>query len=107
MRLKGWFESLLAYRLTCWCDLPTRSSCAENLTIFQTREDLYQFNAGWFYNSEVNISQRKQIDRELIGLRINGTVSRQVVIDCELEVAVPSTIADQIRMFRHTVERVD
>lgn len=51
------------------------SSC-DNLTIFETQDVLYQFNGGWLYNSRVNDTDRKLIDRELISLRIDGTVRR-------------------------------
>lgn len=55
----------------------------ETLTIFETKDLLYQFNAGWLYNSQVDEERRKVVDRELVGLRIDGTTRR--LIDQQLE----------------------
>lgn len=46
----------------------------EGLTIYETENPLYEFNGGWLYNSLVDVAERKQVDRELTALRINGTV---------------------------------
>lgn len=53
--------------------------CKE-LTIFETRDILYQFNAGWLYNDVTDVAVRTRIDRELVALRINGTI-RQLIED--------------------------
>ena len=50
----------------------------DQLTIFNTRDVLYHFNAGWLYNMNVDEERRKQVDRELVALRINGTVCYEV-----------------------------
>lgn len=58
--------------------------CAERVTVFETEDVLYQFNAGWLYNRNVSVRRRQAIDRELVGLRIDGTVSfRKVETDRE------------------------
>lgn len=35
---------------------------------------MYQFNGGWLYNSKVDTSARKRVDRELTGLRKDGVI---------------------------------
>lgn len=47
----------------------------DKFAIYKTRNALYAFNAGSLYNSAIDSKQRKQIDRELLALRINGEVS--------------------------------
>lgn len=52
--------------------------CAGELTVFETRDVLYHFNAGWLYNDRCDQEMKKQIDRELVALRINGSIRKAV-----------------------------
>lgn len=70
--------------------LATRSSCGE-MMIFETKETLFNFNAGWLYNEGSDEEFRMRVDRELVGLRINGTTRRLIDeavgdFSCETEV---------------------
>eukprot|EP00177_Eucheuma_denticulatum_P000477 GFKZ01000839.1.p1 GENE.GFKZ01000839.1~~GFKZ01000839.1.p1 ORF type:complete len:565 (+),score=72.70 GFKZ01000839.1:73-1767(+) len=70
--------------------LATRSSCGE-MMIFETKETLFNFNAGWLYNEGSDKEFRMKVDRELVGLRINGTTRRLIDeavgdFSCEVEV---------------------
>lgn len=63
----------------------------DTLTIFETKDILYHFNGGWLYNEKVDPSRRLQTDREIIGLRIAGTLRKileEQVVDfsCESEI---------------------
>ncbi|CAN8075781.1 unnamed protein product [Agarophyton chilense] len=49
------------------------SDC-EELTITDTKESLHKFNSGWLHNKRVDKSKRRTFDRELVFLRIDGTV---------------------------------
>eukprot|EP00178_Gracilaria_changii_P021142 TRINITY_DN62989_c0_g1_i1.p1 TRINITY_DN62989_c0_g1~~TRINITY_DN62989_c0_g1_i1.p1 ORF type:complete len:556 (+),score=71.52 TRINITY_DN62989_c0_g1_i1:423-2090(+) len=59
--------------------LMQHSTCDE-LSIFETKDVLYQFNGGWLYNFAVGEERRLQVDRELVGLRIKGR-TRELVDD--------------------------
>lgn len=48
---------------------------ADKLTIFETKDILYHFNAGWLYNNKCDTEFRRRVDREIIGLRVDGSVS--------------------------------
>lgn len=69
---------------------------AETLTIFETKDkdSLYQFNAGWLYNSQVEDTFRKKVDRELVALRINGAVRAHISL-CTLHACLPRSPANQ------------
>ncbi|KAI0559716.1 hypothetical protein FGB62_139g223 [Gracilaria domingensis] len=45
------------------------------LTEWTSRQPLPSFNIGWLYNKEVSDDERMSLNREIVGLRINGTVS--------------------------------
>lgn len=42
--------------------------------IMKSEYELYHFNGGWLYNSKVHTRTRKQVDRELMQLRIMGDI---------------------------------
>lgn len=53
-----------------------------DLTIFETKDVLYEFNGGWLYNAAVNDTLRRQIDRDILSLRISGKVRDRYASDC-------------------------
>ena len=53
-----------------------------DLTVFRTRDILYQFNAGWLYNEAVDATWRSVVDRQLLGLRIKGKVRHPFPVLC-------------------------
>ncbi|CAN8062850.1 unnamed protein product [Agarophyton chilense] len=48
------------------------------LTEWPSRQPLPSFNIGWLYNREVTDTERMAINREIVGLRINGTISNLI-----------------------------
>eukprot|EP00178_Gracilaria_changii_P002503 TRINITY_DN136_c0_g2_i8.p1 TRINITY_DN136_c0_g2~~TRINITY_DN136_c0_g2_i8.p1 ORF type:complete len:572 (-),score=69.17 TRINITY_DN136_c0_g2_i8:915-2630(-) len=47
----------------------------ELVTIFETKDSIHQFNSGWLFNEQVPIERRRELDREIAGLKIKGRLS--------------------------------
>lgn len=64
--------------------LPYLAPPADKLTIFETNDILYHFNGGWLYNNRCDPQFRKQVDREIIALRMNGVVSLTALLSAHV-----------------------
>ncbi|CAN8071743.1 unnamed protein product [Agarophyton chilense] len=54
--------------------IKSRASC-ESVTIFETKRSIHHFNSGWLFNEQVPTEKRRKLDRELMALKIDGTLS--------------------------------
>ncbi|CAN8071745.1 unnamed protein product [Agarophyton chilense] len=57
--------------------IKSRASC-ESVTIFETKRSIHHFNSGWLFNEQVPTEKRRKLDRELMALKMDGTISSLV-----------------------------
>lgn len=48
---------------------------AEKYVAYEAKDALRQFKAGWLYNRAVDTERRKEVDKQLLTMRIKGEVS--------------------------------
>ncbi|KAI0560691.1 hypothetical protein FGB62_104g038 [Gracilaria domingensis] len=63
------------------------------VSMFETTRQLYTFNTMWFYNERCNRARKRQVDREILSLRMNGKSN-------ELPVVIDSTFVDEVNICR-------